>query len=68
MLDAVDSGTEARADAGVAVRVRGNPDAGSVRLVDDRGQLLIGVLLAPAAELNDMTPPDAEILITSRRT
>ena len=45
VLDAVDAGADARADAGVAVRVRGDLDAGAVRFVDDRLELLVGVLL-----------------------
>ena len=45
VLDAVDAGADARPDAGVAVGVRGDLDAGAVRLVDDRLELLVGVLL-----------------------
>ena len=45
VLDAVDAGTDARADAGVAVRVRGDLEAGAVRFVDDRRELFVGVLL-----------------------
>ena len=45
VLDAVDAGPDARPDAGVAVRVRGDLEPGAVRLVDDRRELLVGVLL-----------------------
>ena len=41
VLDAVDTGANARADTGVAVRVGGDAQAGAVRLVDDRGDLLV---------------------------
>ena len=45
VLDAVDAGPDAGPDRGVAGRVRGDPDAGAVRLVGDRLELLVGVLL-----------------------
>ena len=46
VLDAVDPGADAGADPGVAVRVRGHPQAVAMGLVDDGRQLLVGVLLA----------------------
>jgi hypothetical protein len=45
VLDAVDAGADAGADAGIAVRVRGDTQTGAVGLVDDRRELLVGVLL-----------------------
>ena len=45
VLDAVDAGLDRGADAVVAVRVRGDLHAATVGLVDDRAQLLVGVVL-----------------------
>ena len=45
VLDAVDAGLDGGADAVVAVGVGRDPQPGAVRLVDDRRQLLVGVLL-----------------------
>ena len=45
VLDAVDAGANAGADAGVAVRVRRDLEPGAMRFVDDRRELFVGVLL-----------------------
>ena len=45
MLDAVDAGADTRSDSRVAVRVRGDLQARAMRLVGDRGELFVGVLL-----------------------
>ena len=45
MLDAVDTGPDAGPDGGIADGVRRHPDPGAVRLVGDRGELRIRVLL-----------------------
>ena len=45
VLDAVDPGLDRGLDPLVTVRVRGDPHAASVRFVDDRPQLLVGVVL-----------------------
>ena len=57
--------------AGVAVRVRGDLEPGAVRLVDDRRELLVGVLLRArepavrhhAARRGDLDEPCAPYLI-----
>jgi hypothetical protein len=67
VLDAIDAGPDARANAGVPTGVGRDPDAGPMRLVDDGCQLLVGRLLRATAVLCDMTPPDAEILMTLAR-
>ena len=45
VLDAVDARLDRGPDPLVTVRVRGDPHAASMRLVDDRPQLLVGVVL-----------------------
>ena len=57
VLDAVDPGLDRGPDALVTVRVRGDPHAASVGLVDDRPQLLVGVVLRArrAGERHDTT-------------
>jgi hypothetical protein len=47
VLDAVDARLHGRANSLIAVRVRGDLDSAPVRLVDDRAQLLVGVVLRP---------------------
>ena len=68
VLDAVDAGADAGADARRRRGVRGDLDAGAVRLVDDRVELLVGVLLRAGGPLCDITPPDADTLMSGRRT
>ena len=45
VLDAVDAGLDRVLDRVGAVRVRGDPQPAPVRLVDDRAQLLIRIVL-----------------------
>ena len=64
MLDAVDAGPDAGPDAGIAVCVGGDPQTVAVGLVDDGASSSSEYCCAPAAELKDITPPDAEILMS----
>ena len=58
VFDAVDPGTNT-ARIAVADGVRGHPYSRAVGFIGDRGELGVGVLLAPGPVLCDMTPPEA---------
>jgi len=64
VLNTVDPGTNTSPDRGVADGVRGDPHAGAVGFIGDRGELGVGVLLGAGAVLCDITPPDADTLIS----
>ena len=64
VLDAVDARLD-RVDHRLgAVRVRGDPHPTPMRLVDDRPQFLIRIVLRPGGPVNDITPPEQQTLIS----
>ena len=75
VLDAVDARRDAGADAGVTVRVGRDLEPGAVRLVDDRRELLVGVLLRArepavrhdAARRRDLDEPGAVLDLVADR-
>ena len=65
VLNAVHPGPDAGADAGVAVRVGRDAEAIAMCLVHYGGSSSSSEYCwQPAAELNDITPPEAEILMS----
>ena len=58
VLDAVDAGFDGVLHRLGAVRVCGDPHPAPVRLVDDRPQFLVRIVLRTSLPVNDITPPE----------